>query len=617
MGRSLRADRPRRSHAAILAGLNVLAGLLLVCVAPAPARAAPVTTHCGVFDVIVVGSEPEGIAAAVAAAETGSRTLLVSRHEVVGGLFTVGQMNVLDLRTQPFDYQLGLFERWWQLVGRRHSFDVDRALQAFESLLAESGVHVSLAVQNLTPVQYDNQLLGIDIGSTVHFGAQLIDATADMDFAAAAGAPHTVGFESLGLNARMADTLVFRIGGVDWQELREGIQDRGAAYAAVDNWVAWGHFGRYPADYQPVENNLRLRGLNLGRQEDGTLLVNALLIYGVDPFDEASRAEGRSRAEREAARIVEYLSEELPGFANATYAGSAPGLYVRESRHLEAQCMLTIDDVLDNRVTPQDVAAGGYPLDVQTLTPSDNGFVYGVPDIYGVRLCSAVPVGIEQLWVVGKAAGFDPLAASSARVVPFGMAFGEAVGVAASLAVQATMNPAQLVADDASIQAVRTSLLARGAVLPEVTERNPVGPHEHPAYEAMRTLITRGLAVLGYENDPRLDEPVPAMSYVYMLSNIASRFLADDGAGKQLVSMFVGLSGSLTIEIANEISAAATCLLHDDCAQVDVQVEAAPSPDLDRTGAMTRGEMYRLAVETALPEIGTVEATETRRRSYP
>ena len=28
----------------------------------------------------------------------------------------------------------------------------------------------------------------------------------------------------------------------------------------------------------------------------------------------------------------------------------------------------------------------GYPLDVQTLRPSDNGFVFGLPDVYGARL---------------------------------------------------------------------------------------------------------------------------------------------------------------------------------------------------------------------------------------
>ena len=83
-------------------------------------------------------------------------------------------------------------------------------------------------------------------------------------------------------------------------------------------------------------------------------------------------------------------------------------------------------------VRPDDVVAGNYPLDVQTPTPADDGYVYGVPDVYGARLCVALPEGPDNLWVVGKTAGYDPLAAASARVVPFGMALGEAVGVAAA-----------------------------------------------------------------------------------------------------------------------------------------------------------------------------------------
>ena len=81
---------------------------------------------------------------------------------------------------------------------------------------------------------------------------------------------------------------------------------------------------------------------------------------------------------------------------NATFGGVAPKLYIRESRHLETLCKLTVNNVLDNVVTTEDVVAGGYPLDVQVLTPNDTGFVFGVPEVYGVRLCVTVPQGGKQ-----------------------------------------------------------------------------------------------------------------------------------------------------------------------------------------------------------------------------
>src|SRR5690606_12093517 len=92
------------------------------------------------FDVRVVGSEPEAIVAAVAAAEEGASVPLVTPDERVGGLFVRGELNVLDLKTQPRDYQLGLFDRWWRRVGRQEAFDVGRAEAAFQELLDEAGV---------------------------------------------------------------------------------------------------------------------------------------------------------------------------------------------------------------------------------------------------------------------------------------------------------------------------------------------------------------------------------------------------------------------------------------------------------------------------------------------
>jgi ribulose 1,5-bisphosphate synthetase/thiazole synthase len=403
------------------------------------------------FDVIVMGSEPEGIVAAVAAAQEGGAVLLMTPDTRVGGLFVKGEMNSLDLRREPELYQRGLFETWWQRVGAGSAFDVQEAEAAFEAMLAEAGVTLYPGVTEMTPVIEDNQLVAIATADTALRAHQFIDATADADIAAAAGVGYSLGFAAVGLEARMVDTLVFRIDNVDWPQLVQGIRSRNPGYAAVDERAAWGHFGGYPASYQALEPGIRLRGLNLGLQNDGSVLVNALMIDGIDPFDPVSREDGKARAAREALRIIDYLRKELPGFERARFGGVAERLYIRETRHIDALCSLTIDDVLDNRVTDLDVAAGGYPLDVHPLTPFDSGFVFGVPEIYGVQLCVTVPQAIDGLWVVGRSAGFDPTAASSARVVPFGMALAEAVGVAAVKALGSHQTPANFLRRDQNI----------------------------------------------------------------------------------------------------------------------------------------------------------------------
>lgn len=376
---------------------------------------------------------------------------------------------------------------------------------------------------------------------------------------------------------------------------------RGKTYASVDAHVAWGDFGGYPAAYQAQEEGIRLRGLNLGRQDDGSVLVNALLIYGIDPFDADSIADGFARAEREAPRIIEYLKQELPGFENAYYGGVAEALYIRESRHLNAECQLSVNDVLDNRVTMNDIAAGGYPLDVQTLTPFDNGFVYGTPDIYGVQLCVSVPENVDNLWVVGKAAGYDPLAASSARVVPFGMAVAEAVGVAAALADARALTPRAFQQQDATIAALRRTLLERDAYLPTVNARTPVGPYDSPYYQDYRLLLSRGLAVGGYNNNPGLDQQMQTLSYVYLLSNVAQRFHNNHDAGPNLVSKYGAQTAPLTSDLALGITVDAACQLGVCVKRSWSALKAAQlAPENFPTdGLFNRGEMYALAARLA------------------
>jgi hypothetical protein len=551
------------------------------------------------YAVIVVGSEPEAIVAAISAAESGAKTLLVSRDHRLGGLFVEGMLNMLDLRTQPYNYQGGVFERWWGMVGRATSFDVTEAEIAFRVLLKQAGVDIKLGSGPIRlEVGQDRKVIGVWAETTLYLANQVIDGTSEMSAAAGAGANYTLGFNSLGLDRRMADTLVFRVVGVDWDTLINGIKIRGRSYASANNNAAWGHFGGYPAGYKAADPNLRLRGLNLGRQNDGSVLINALLIHGIDPFSQDSLNAGRNQAASEAVRVVRYLSREIPGFQKAQLAGVAERLYIRETRHLEALCRLTIDHVLDNRVTPLDVVTGGYPLDVQPLSLSDSGFVFGTPVIYGARLCVTVPENLDGIWVVGKAAGFDPIAASSARVVPFGMALGEAVGVAAAKASSEELTPHMIVKNISVQREIRRILLQRGAVLPPLHNQAPVGPYTHPNYEAYRLLLSRGLAVGGYDNDPELDSSMSILNYIYLLSNVGTRFFRNETLGQDLINMYGTVDGLLTPTLALEITRVAAGI----AATRPLTLDAKILKDLNLliigyqlSNPISRGQMYQLA----------------------
>jgi hypothetical protein len=257
--------------------------------------------------------------------------------------------------------------------------------------------------------------------------------------------------------------------------------------------------------------------------------------------------------------------------------------------------MLTVDDVLDHVVTDRDVAAGGYPLDVQTLRPSDDGFVFGLPDVYGARLCMTVPTGLDGVWVVGRSFGADPIAMSSARVVPFGMAVAEAVGVAAALAARTGRAPAAVADDGEAIATVRARLVARGAYLPPVAARTPAGPSTHPRYDDYRAMLRWGLALGGYANDPGLDVPVPYSALTYLLANVAQRAYGDeDGARRALAR--AGIDGA---DVSGDRAAAAFGQFAREVAAVDLplvptwgDLEALGLGFEDPGRPLRRGEVY-------------------------
>jgi hypothetical protein len=104
-------------------------------------------------------------------------------------------------------------------------------------------------------------------------------------------------------------------------------------YSGSNWWSAWGYYD-ITQKYKPSFKNIGLRGLNIGRQRDGSVLINALHIFNVDPLDPESREKARIAANMELPGLVNYLKENILGFKNAQLAGVAPKLYIRESRHI-------------------------------------------------------------------------------------------------------------------------------------------------------------------------------------------------------------------------------------------------------------------------------------------
>ncbi|GKU78158.1 FAD-dependent oxidoreductase [Paenibacillus sp. L3-i20] len=470
------------------------------------------------YDVIVAGTDPEGVTAALSAARNGLKVLLVDgrNREILGGLITIGWLNSLDLNYSPSQSAMsgqfnflnkGIFQEWYdRLEGT--SVDTNTAANAFyEMVKAESNIDLLMKVKSMEPLVEVSgaakSIKGLQIVDSVGKmhkveSSAVIDATQDGDIAALAGAPFTLGREDIGnRDAQMAVTLVFKLSGVT-QEVWDSFEKIGDG-TGIDSMSAWG----FKEAREYVSSNperVGIRALNVGRQNDNTVLINAMHIFGIDPLNPESVKEALEIGRKEAPLITNYLRKTYKQLKDVEFAGTAPELYVRETRHIQGEYRLTTVDVMDNRDHWDAIAYGSYKVDIQRLNHQDRGAIVVAPEQYGVPFRTLVPLEVDNLLVVGRAASFDTIPHGSARVIPLGMATAEAAGAAVKLSQDKKVTFRELSKSKELISELRKQLTKQGMDLVAVQYDKPeYMKHKH--YKGLLAAVSMSLTFGGDYND--------------------------------------------------------------------------------------------------------------------
>lgn len=485
------------------------------------------------YDVIVVGSDPEGIAAAIGAARSGAKTILLGKEEGPGGLLTYGMLNTLDMSRNKDKEILtkGVFMEFYNAVGRTESFDVESAKKIFANMIEKQK---DLEYRNnskfVEPILDNNTIVGVVIedkeGNLVEIkGKRVIDATQDGDVCAASGVPYYVGMEDIHLSGTMAATLIIKVRGVDWKEIENDIKRYKKATASEDcGWnasTAWG-FGKWCYEkYKPIYSNMQLRGPNFGLQDDGTVLINALQIFNVDGLSDESKEKALADGKIEAENVVKHLKKILKSFKDAYLVDVADELYIRETRHIKGEYILKATDILENKNFSDKIALSSYPIDIQATSKSNTGYVIGAPNQYSIPLGCIVPQKIDNLFIVGRSASYSSIAAGSARVVPTGMAVGESAGITAVYTIYKDTTPRELLSSKSRIKQLTGILKNQNVYLMEYVSINSLGNVK--GYKQIKKLLNLGILSGGYSNNYYFDKEATLSTLCNAMVNALER----------------------------------------------------------------------------------------------
>jgi len=436
-----------------------------------PARRVPVY---GEYEVVVLGGGPAGIAAAVAAARAGRRTLLVERYGFLGGMGTAaGVTNFCGLHANVH----GTMHRVVQGVASELLARIERlgGLNAPHLVLgkilaqAYDTAAYKIAADDLFAA-YEVDILFHALGAGVVADGEkrihalmvetkagrravradvFVDCSGDGDLAAQAGVPFELGDDAGHL---LYPSMMFRLNGIDPDKAGEAWRTIPALMEAA---VARGthKFPRKGAIVRPQRHAVewRVNFTQLARR-DGSA------INGIDP-DDLTRGEIDGR--RQALEAFEFL-RTVPGFEDSYIVDLPPQLGIRETRRINGGYRLSGADVLTCASFEDSIGVNGWPMEVHA--PDD--VIFKFPDIPHSRGFNElpyrmlVPSGIDNLLVAGRCASMTHDGQSAARVSGACFAMGEAAGLAASLALSGNTTPREI-----AVEKLQQALLREGAFI--------------------------------------------------------------------------------------------------------------------------------------------------------
>jgi ribulose 1,5-bisphosphate synthetase/thiazole synthase len=432
-------------------------------------------------DVLVVGSGPGGLAAAIAAARAGVEVTLVERFGCFGGNITaVGVEGFAWYRHEHTVEAGGIgweFEERAKAMGAAvpesqslsYELDSEGFKLVADRLVEEAGVHPMLHRSFAAPILDGDRVAGIitesKAGREAIRARIVIDATGDADVAHRAGAlTRTTPVERM-----QAASVMFHLAGVDKRAFLEGVRADPQTYAdwASGEWQieTSGKEDTMFSPYlgKPFERAIRdgllpehlttIAGTWGAIHDTGELTyMNLVHLAGIDGTDPDSMTTGEIEGRRQAMLAIEALRRYTPGCDSARLRNFGMTIGIRDTRKIDARYDLTEHDVRNE--ARFDDSIGIYPEFIDgygvLILPTTGRYMH-------IPYRAMLPQGVRNLLVTGRAIGGDRIAHAATRNMACCAVAGQGAGVAAAIALRSARE-----LDDVDIAAVQTELTRQG-----------------------------------------------------------------------------------------------------------------------------------------------------------
>lgn len=411
-----------------------------------PSASIPVSRE---VDVLVIGGGASGIAAAIAAAKGGAKTMLVEQRGFLGGMGTVALVPAFcpftDKR-KPIIRGLGLqlMERMKQACDPQYREEYQEMLdwvpidpevlkRVYDDAILESGVTplYHTFVYDVVLSEDRRKVEGVVVvnktGRSFIPCRYIIDCSGDGDIAALAGVPFQKGGEAGELQPGSMCYLLANVDRPRFTRYLEESGDTGQLHKTVELAI---EDGVLPEGRKSISG--------LAWVSDYLVGVNFGHVFGVDGTIAEDLTRGAIEGRRTAERQLQFFRRYVPGFEHAHMVASGEQLGIRETRRIEGDYILTVDDFLAARSFPDDIARNAYYIDIHLAnSKSEMTFNHLPPGVsHGVPYRIMLPVGIDNLWVAGRCVSSDRAVQGSLRVMPNCFSMGQASGTAAALALR-------------------------------------------------------------------------------------------------------------------------------------------------------------------------------------